>query len=686
MQRGGLSRSDGSSRSMVKFETKSKSMRDIFACHQARSASSLVLSRGRGSGTNGSGYRQTSLPDLFTSKRLAVIPGKKAITNTEQEDIILDPTETSTTWLTELSTSQEERQILREVPPAPGSITEQPERPNSNTKHKDKKQSKSSRNEESRKSLDKKVVDKYIRKNSKKKITAAVDERDENTWPCHTSTFLRTTHTADTEMTGPFMNGSKRQRKPSRPTKVTASELIQQFKRERRRSMDRMDALRHSVHRIQTGIEKASCTPPTKDTPNPSPIISVKRHEVDQLRSEVVKCLRGLLVEQKNRRLQDTKEEITVNNEPERIPTIAKPDRQMQQIEAQHQADHAPVTTFEPVASFQKQKVVKSESEVSTEGSVQAASPLCMMPILRSSVMTKANWDRHVFRGPASPMRDRRPNNEHGTSMRNINFINLANRPASPGRRTMRPPLRPSPRRGGGSVADFIEEGITSSDVSAASSDIMSVGANTTFTAQTCGSVRRRGRPQKKHHEQLLDRINATFHGRGSRGGNRVAPQRSRSLTDLRDMLRPKSDPRRKARDHESAFLMSRVEPNPLELDADVGAGISRLDSPAIDSAPARTPSIMGKRPLARRLERHQRQSSHALQQQTGTIKPLPNGLKSVRADATENEKIEHVFRGSKDNHRQKRTMSMGQYFKKSNGLPEQWNFIVDFCASPVAA
>ena len=89
----------------------------------------------------------------------------------------------------------------------------------------------------------------------------------------------------------------------------------------------------------------------------------------------------------------------------------------------------------------------------------------------------------------------------------------------------------------------------------------------------------------------------------------RVAPQRSRSLTDMRDMLRPTSDPRRKTR----ATSTQKERLNPLEafFTSQVLVAPSVKDSKTVAKAiPA---GVTAKRPLARRLERHKAVSHRKL-------------------------------------------------------------------------
>ena len=104
----------------------------------------------------------------------------------------------------------------------------------------------------------------------------------------------------------------------------------------------------------------------------------------------------------------------------------------------------------------------------------------------------------------------------------------------------------------------------------------------------------------------------------------RVAPQRSRSLTDLRDMLRPKSDPRHKPR----CTSVERDRGNPLDLyfSSQVTVAPPAKDSMTMMMAP---PSPTAKRPLARRLERHKMFHStqlrlEALDAEETKVKPDP--------------------------------------------------------------
>lgn len=92
----------------------------------------------------------------------------------------------------------------------------------------------------------------------------------------------------------------------------------------------------------------------------------------------------------------------------------------------------------------------------------------------------------------------------------------------------------------------------------------------------------------------------------------RVAPQRSRSLTDLRDMLRPKSDPRHKPR---STLVEKQCcpETNPLDSYFSSQVTVAPPTKDSVTVAGATPLSPLAKRPLARRLERHRRLSSRKL-------------------------------------------------------------------------
>lgn len=82
----------------------------------------------------------------------------------------------------------------------------------------------------------------------------------------------------------------------------------------------------------------------------------------------------------------------------------------------------------------------------------------------------------------------------------------------------------------------------------------------------------------------------------------KVAPRRSSSLTDMRNMLRPKSDPLHKPRSNS-------VQPRSHAVEF---GGIAPITSYHKDSA-TNTPSLHGKRPLQRRLAKHERNSSRTL-------------------------------------------------------------------------
>jgi len=114
-----------------------------------------------------------------------------------------------------------------------------------------------------------------------------------------------------------------------------------------------------------------------------------------------------------------------------------------------------------------------------------------------------------------------------------------------------------------------------------------------TTTSQFVGRRTRSRHP--KRHTAVLD------------PQRRVAPQRSRSLTDMRDMLRPKSDPRHKPR--ASSNQKERLNPLDAFFTSQVVVPPSAKDSRRVTDTTLE--GLTAKRPLARRLVRHNEALAH---------------------------------------------------------------------------